>query len=290
MEGLKMYIHINENNLYYEVYGREDGEAIFFIHGGPGLGDCRADIKAFSQLGDQYKLVFVDMRGSGRSEANPPFTHEQWTADIDELRQQLNIDKIKIHGGSYGGFLSLEYVLRYPQNVTHVLLRDTASNNEHHHLSIKKALASHLPGITEQMLDRLFAGKVRSNEEFKRMFAAILPLYTVDYDEEQAHQRLDSIYYRYQTHNYAFHENMPKFNITHRLKEINVPVLVTVGRHDWVTPVVCSEEIASEIKQSTLSIFENSGHSPHVEENDKYLQLVREFLQGSTKQSESEAV
>jgi proline iminopeptidase len=278
-----MYIHINENNLYYEVHGKEDGEAIFFIHGGPGLGDCRADIKAFSRLGDQYKLVYLDMRGSGRSEANPPFTHEQWTADIDELRQQLNIDKIIIHGGSYGGFLSLEYVLRYPQNVTHVLLRDTASNNEHHHQSVKKALESDLPGVTEQMLCRLFAGKVRSNEEFKRMFTAILPLYTVDYNEVQANQQLDSIYYRYQTHNYAFHENMPKFNMTHRLKEINVPVLVTVGRQDWITPVVCSEEITREIKQSTLVIFEHSGHSPHLEENDRYLQLVRGFLQHPSK-------
>jgi proline iminopeptidase len=289
-EGLKVYIHINENTLYFEVYGKDDGEAILFIHGGPGLGDCRADVKAFSQLGDQYKLVFLDMRGSGRSEANPPFTHEQWTADIDGLRQQLNLDKIIIHGGSYGGFLSLEYVLRYPQNVTYVMLRDTSSNNNHHHLSITKALDSDLPGITKQMLERLFGGKVRSNEEFKKMFAAILPLYTVEYDVEQAHRQLDRIYYHYQTHNYAFHENMPKYNIAHRLKDIKVPVLVSVGRYDWVTPIVCSEEITTEIKQSTLHIFEKSGHSPHVEENDKYLQLVRDFLQKPSTQSESEAI
>jgi proline iminopeptidase len=160
-EGLKVYIHINDNTLYYEVYGKDDQEAILFIHGGPGLGDCRADIKAFSQLRDQYKLVFLDMRGSGRSEANPPFTHEQWTADIDGLRQQLKLNKVKIHGGSYGGFLSLEYVLRYPQNATHVMLRDTSSNHHHHQLSIKKALDSDRPGITKQMLERLFAGKVR---------------------------------------------------------------------------------------------------------------------------------
>ena len=58
---------------------------------------------------------------------------------------------------------------------------------------------------------------------------------------------------------------------------ITVPVLVTVGRHDWITPVVASEDIAREIPNSTLVIFENSGHSPHREENEKYLKLLRDF-------------
>ncbi len=84
-----LYISINENELYYEIHGNPEGKTIFFIHGAPGLSDCRADIKAFSSLGDQYQLVFLDMRGSGRSEGKPPFTHEQWTADIEELRKEL---------------------------------------------------------------------------------------------------------------------------------------------------------------------------------------------------------
>lgn len=273
-----MYIKINGNKLYYEIHGKENCETIFFIHGGPGVGDCRGDIRAFSSLEDQYKLVFIDMRGSGRSEANPPFTHKQWTADIDEFRKQLNIDKIKIFGGSYGGFLSLEYALRYPENLTHVMLRDTASNNNYNDTSIEKALKSNLPGISRNMLDRLFGGRVSSNDEFKEMFGAILPLYTVEYDEELAKTRLDSIHYHYETHNYAFHENMPKFNITEKLKEIKVPVLVTVGKHDWITPVEASEEIAAAVDKSIFVIFENSGHSPHLEENEKYVKLVREFL------------
>lgn len=83
-----MFITINDNQLYYEIHGNPDGETIFFIHGAPGLGDCRSDIRAFSPLGDQYRLIFMDMRGSGRSEGKPPFTHEQWTADIEALRKE----------------------------------------------------------------------------------------------------------------------------------------------------------------------------------------------------------
>lgn len=273
-----MYITINDNQLYYEVHGNEEGETIFFIHGAPGLSDCRGDIKSFFALGDQYRLVFLDMRGSGRSGNNPPFTHEQWTADIEELRKHLVGGPIIILGGSYGGFLTLEYVLRYPENITHVLLRDTSANDEFDHLSIDKALESNLPGITEDGINRLFKGEVGSNEELKEMFAAIQPLYTVKYDEQAVQQRLNSIYYRYETHNFAFKYNKPKFNLVPCLQNIKVPTLVTVGRYDWITPVESSELIAENIPNAQLVIFENSGHSPQQEENKKFIQLIREFL------------
>ncbi len=273
-----MYTTINGCRLYYEVHGNENGEPIFFIHGGPGMGDCRGDIRTFSPLGDVYQLIFMDMRGSGRSEDVPPYTHEQWIDDIEGLRKHLGLGKIKILGGSYGGFLTLEYVLKYQENVTHVLLRDTAASNDYNDLSMKKALNSQLPGINEDMLDRLFHGRVKSNEEFREMFAAIQPLYTVVVNEEENKKRLENMYFHYETHNYAFSVNKESYDVLDQLKNIEVPVLVTVGRHDWVTPVVCSEDIAREIEHSTLVIFENSGHSPHMEENEEYLKLVRDFL------------
>jgi len=273
-----LFTTINDNEIYYEIHGKPNGESIFFIHGAPGLGDCRGDIKAFSALGDKYRLIFMDMRGSGRSEGKPPFTHAQWTADIEEMRKLLVDGPIKILGGSYGGFLTLEYVLRYPENVTHVLLRDTGSNSEFDHLSVDRALESNLPGITEERIRRLFDGKVESDEELKEMFSAIQPLYTVKYDEEAVRNRIDSIFYRYETHNFAFRYNKPKFNLDKDLDKISVPTLVTVGRHDWITPVECSELIAKKIPNSKLVIFENSGHSPQLEENEDYLNLVRDYL------------
>lgn len=276
-----MYTTINDCKIYYEVHGKEDGKAIFFIHGAPGLGDCRADLHAFNLLGDTYKLVFLDMRGSGRSEDKPPYTHEQWTSDINELRNKLGIEKIMIHGGSYGGFLSLEYVLRYPEHVSHVLLRDTAANQDYHHVSTETALNANLPGVTKEVLDRLWSGYTHSNEDLKEIFGALLPLYTVEYDPEKINERIDSIFYHYETHNFAFRVNQPNYNIVDQLNTIKVPVLVSVGRHDWVTPVSCSEVLAKEIPNSQLVIYENSGHSPHAEENEKYLETVRHFIETS---------
>jgi proline-specific peptidase len=273
-----MKVKLNGCEIYYEVHGNPDGETIFFIHGGPGMSDCRGDIKSFSALGDVYQLVFMDNRGSGRSEEVPPYTHQQWVDDIDALRKHLRIDKINILGGSYGGYLTLEYVLRYQENVSRAILRDTAANDRYNHLSIQKALDSNLPGINEEMLDKLFEGKVSSNEEFREMINAILPLYTVKANEAKDKEKLDGIYFHYQTHNYAFSENKKTYDVSGRLGEIKVPVLITVGAHDWITPVECSKELAAGIPNNEFVIFENSGHSPQVEENGRYIELIRDFL------------
>jgi proline iminopeptidase len=58
-----------------------------------------------------------------------------------------------------------------------------------------------------------------------------------------------------------------------------VPTLVTVGRYDYVTPLHFSEEMDREIPDSQLVIFEHSGHSPQVEETDKFREVVQDFLQ-----------
>ncbi|TSB47716.1 alpha/beta fold hydrolase [Alkalicoccobacillus porphyridii] len=273
-----MDIIVNNNRLYYEEHGNRKGETIFFIHGAPGLGDCRGDIKAFSKLGDTHRLIFLDMRGSGRSEDKRPFTHEQWTADIEAVRLELIGKPIIILGGSYGGFLSLEYAIRYPNSVSKVVLRDTAATHEFDQDSVQQALDANLDDVTEDEIIRLFEGEVHSNEELKRVFTAIQPLYTVEFDKEAVQKKMDSIYYRYETHNDAFKYNKPSYHIVSQLENIKVPMLVTVGRHDWITPVVCSEQITEHVPNAILHIFENSGHSPHHEENEEYLKLVKTFL------------
>ena len=63
-----------------------------------------------------------------------------------------------------------------------------------------------------------------------------------------------------------------------QLPSVTAPTLVTVGRHDWVTPVSSSETIAGLMPNAELVVFENSGHSPQQEEAELWRATVREFL------------
>ena len=71
---------------------------------------------------------------------------------------------------------------------------------------------------------------------------------------------------------------MPRFDVRSRLKDILVPTLVIVGRHDLITPVSDSEEISNGIPNSQLAIFENSGHHPGNDEKAAFQKRVAEFL------------
>ncbi|MFH1477329.1 MAG: hypothetical protein ABIH24_07560 [Verrucomicrobiota bacterium] len=71
--------------------------------------------------------------------------------------------------------------------------------------------------------------------------------------------------------------NLKDWDIVARLPEIKIPTLVTSGRHDEATPLI-AETVHRGIRDSEWTIFENSAHMAHIEEGDRYLTVLDEFL------------
>ena len=273
-----MILEINGARLFVDVQGA--GPAIIAHHGAPGMGSHGTPKKALAPLADSYTVITFDARGSGQSEAAPPYTHEQWVADLDGVREHFGLERFILTGGSYGGFIALEYVLAHPDRVTHLILRDTAAANDHQEAAKRNALAraTELPAITPELLDRMFAGEMHDDEDFRRTFGVIAPLYNVTYDPQGTSARVAEGVFRAETHNYAFKNNLATYDLRSRLHEVQIPTLVTVGRHDWITPVSASEVIAEGITNAELVVFEHSGHSPQIEENEEWIATIRNFL------------
>ena len=85
----------------------------------------------FRQLSDRFTLVFYDHRCNGRSVGVPvsSMTWENLTADADALRERLGFDKWAVLGHSFGGKVALEYALRYPDSLSHLILLDTGGDS-----------------------------------------------------------------------------------------------------------------------------------------------------------------
>ncbi|HLT61675.1 MAG TPA: alpha/beta hydrolase [Microlunatus sp.] len=277
-EGEAEMIKINGNRLAVEVLGPEDAPVIITHHGAPGLGS-RAEPKAsFGRLADSYRVLVFDARGSGVSEGKGPFSHEQWAADIEGLREWIGAERICMAGGSYGGFMAMEYAIRYPDRVAALVLRDTAPDNSHSELARRNALASDRVTIDMEKFDRIDEGRVRDDDDLRDCWREILPLYDFEYDPAAVERKVAATPYRYEAHNYAFSKNLPNYDLKPQLPGITAPTLITVGRTDWITPVSCSETIAELIPDSRLVVFERSGHSPQIEEAEAWTATVREFL------------
>jgi proline iminopeptidase len=274
-----MFVEINGNRLNVEVLGDAPGKPTMIVHhGAPGLGSLAEPRASFGPFADEYRVVVFDARGSGQSEGKPPFTHEQWVADVDGLREWIGADKIIMAGGSYGGFIAMEYAIAHPERVSALVLRDTAADSANQELAVRNALASARVTVDRAKLDRIMSGTVRDNDDLRDCWAEILPLYDHDLDWDRIRERVEATTYRYETHNFAFAVNQPRYDIKPLLPKITCPTLVTVGRHDWITPVSCSETIASLIPNARLVVFEKSGHSPQLEEPEEFQRVVREFL------------
>ena len=271
-------VEINGNLLAVEVLGSPDAPVIITHHGAPGLGSRAEPRASFGRLADEYRVLAFDARGSGQSEGKGEFSHEQWAADIDGLREWIGAETIVIAGGSYGGFMAMEYATRYPDRVAAVVLRDTSADNSNGHLARENALASDRVKIDMEKFDRIDVGQVRDNDDLRDCWREILPLYDFVYDPESVERKVAATPYRYEAHNYAFSVNLPQYDLKPLLPSISVPMLITVGRTDWITPVTCSETIARLVPNSTMVVFEKSGHSPQIEEAEAWTQTVRDFL------------
>lgn len=277
-----MFVEVEDGTrLFVDAQG--DGPPFVALHGAPGMANHVSPKKSYAPLAGEYRVVTYDARGSGRSDGKAPYDHERWVADLEALREHFGFERMVLEGGSYGGFMALEYVLRHPGRVTKLVLRDTAASGRFQEAAKENALArsGEFPDITEELLDRMFDGRLRDDRDFEECFRAVAPLYDAQYDEAKTEEWVRGMVFRAATHNAAFAENLPRYDLRGRLGEIGVPTLVMVGRHDWITPVAASEELASGIPDAKLVVFENSGHSPQIEENEKFIETVRAFLGGT---------
>ncbi|CAN6337097.1 unnamed protein product [Urochloa humidicola] len=112
------------HTLYYEQSGNPQGHPVVFLHGGPGAGTSPANRRFFDP--EFYRIVLFDQRGSGRS--TPHACLEQNTtwdlvADIEKLREHLDIPEWQLFGGSWGTTLALAYSQKHPDKVTGMVLR-----------------------------------------------------------------------------------------------------------------------------------------------------------------------
>jgi len=116
------------NRIYWEARGNPDGRPALIVHGGPGSGRPRGSHKGFDP--DVFRIVSFDQRGCGDSEphASDPATEmaynttEHLIADMEALRQHLNIDRWLLFGGSWASTLILAYAQRHPERVAGIVL------------------------------------------------------------------------------------------------------------------------------------------------------------------------
>ncbi|MFZ6180603.1 prolyl aminopeptidase [Nannocystis pusilla] len=112
------------HRVYFEESGNPDGKPAVFLHGGPGGGTVPDQRRFFDP--ERYRIVLFDQRGCGKSTPHAELQdNTTWdlVADIERVREHLNIQRWLVFGGSWGSTLALAYAQKHPRKVTEMVLR-----------------------------------------------------------------------------------------------------------------------------------------------------------------------
>lgn len=264
---------VNGARLFYTAIG--SGDPCLTMHGGLGLDHTHLH-PWLDPLGDQMRLIYYDHRGNGRSERTAPetLTFEQFSADAETLRQELGLGKVVLLGHSYGGFIALDYALRYPESISRLILISTAPAVDYWP-EIRENMRRR--GATAEMIEAFESGSWEDDAELEAHVALVGHLNFAPANERLAKEILRDTVYSAYARSAAF-ELLQTYDVEPRLAEISVPTLVVVGRQDAFTPISQAERLHRAISGSELVVIEDAGHFNYAEQPKAFFAAVRSWL------------
>jgi proline iminopeptidase len=278
------YVPVPGGRVWYRIVGSGDAIPLLTLHGGPGA--PHDYLEPLEGLADERPVIFYDQLGCGKSDQpnDPALWHaERFVEELGQIRQALGLERVHILGQSWGTMLATDYALTQPAGLVSLILASPC-------LSIPRfiedaaALRAALPRGVQEVLERHEAAGTTDSKEYEaatmefyrrhvcrldpwpdplvRTFATLaLPVYTTMWGPSECYAT----------------GNLKDYDRTGRLHEITVPTLFTCGRYDESTPGATAW-YQSLLPGSEIVVFEHSAHVAHLEETERYLQVVRDFL------------
>jgi proline iminopeptidase len=261
-------------------------ETVLCLNGGPGL-PCDYLRDAHSCLIDQgYRVVAFDQLGTGASDrpTDPAlWTITRYVAEVETVRQALGLGRVHLLGHSWGGWLSVEYALTHPEALKTVILEDTAADIPHLIGELERLRAA-LGPETVAMMQRHEAEGTLDHPVYQAAITILNHRHVCRLDHWPApvKRSLDDWnmgpYGTIQGPNeFLYTGNLKDWNRLPDMHRITVPVLITCGQHDELTPA-CALRMKLALPDARLHVFPNSSHMPFYEEPHAYYPVLLDFL------------
>ena len=291
------------HTMFYAQFGNPQGKPAVYLHGGPGGGSSASYSRFFDP--ETYRIILYDQRGCGKSTPHASLdanTTPHLVADLELLREHLNIDRWLVAGGSWGSTLALVYAQKYPERVKALVLRGIFSLRRCELLWFYQEGASWLfPDCWEEfiapipelerfdLMGAYYRRLTGSDQEIRlacakawsRWEGATLSLYPNPARVEGfGSDNYALAFARIECH-YFINGGFLQYDgqiIAEAGKLEGIPGTIVQGRYDVVTPVKSAWELHKAWPDSELKIIADAGHaagepgitSALVEATDKY--------------------
>ncbi len=280
----------------YETWYRVTGDLgagktpVVVVHGGPG---CTHDyVDAFKLLASTGRAVIhYDQIGNGRSTHLRDKGANFWTVDLfkrelDNLIGHLGIrDGYHVIGQSWGGMLGAEFAVTRPPGLKGLVLANSPASMKLWIEAVDELRLALPPEVQATLLRHEEAGTTGGPEYeaavlqfYQRHVCRVIPM-PDEVSRTLAAIAQDPTVYHTMNGPSEFHVigSLKDWSIVGRLGAIGVPTLLISGRYDEATPSTV-QPFADEIPDVRWVVFEHSSHVPHVEETERCMQVVGDFL------------
>jgi L-proline amide hydrolase len=284
-------IPFQEHQTWYQITGDlASGQIpLVILHGGPG---CTHDylLRLTALADDGRAVVHYDQLGNGRSthlrDAPPDFwTVELFLAELDNLLRALGIaDRYAVLGHSWGGMLAAEHAVRRPAGLRGLVIADSPAS-----MSLWSAAAdrlrAELPSDVEATLRRHETAGTTDSDEYEQAVRVFYDRHVlrVPWPPEvlamfEALQADPTVYHTMNGPS-EFHVigSLRDWSIVDRLNAITAPTLLVNGRYDEAAKETV-QPFYEGIPDVRWEVFEQSSHMPHVEETERFNEVVGTFL------------
>jgi proline iminopeptidase len=300
-----LYPEINPNRIFYletgsahsvyvEESGNPEGIPVIFLHGGPCSG-TKPDHRRFFDP-ERYRIVLFDQRGCGQSK---PFgeiannTTQDLIDDMERIREQLNIGRWLVFGGSWGAALGLLYAQQHSGRVLGMILRGVFLARQMDMDWFLKNGAARIYPEQWQCLYESIPSRDRVNllqglchaisgedEIARRRVArewsawggqvALGNAFQVDENSHVSEQmvRQAAMELHYAEHGYFLEENQI---LDHCNKLQGIPVVIIHGRNDLVCPIEAAFSLHHALPEAEMIVLPNAGH---IAQNDDMIDAL----------------
>jgi L-proline amide hydrolase len=279
------YVDFRGYGTWYRLTGDRGSGAVplLALHGGPG--STHHYFAPLERLADERPVVLYDQIGCGGSDRPQDI---EWTAgvfraEIDAIREQLDLDCIHLLGTSWGGMLALEHVLSGAKGIVALVLSSTLASIDEW-ATEQWRLRGELPSQVIKVLDRHERARTYDDPEYERAMEVYFdrPFYRgpkprAELERMRAERAVD-VYRAMQGPNeWTVTGALRGWDVRNRLQEIDVPTLVIRGRYDMCTDPIAAT-LVDGIRGAREVVLERSSHTPVLEETRRYLEVVGGFL------------
>ncbi|SFC02966.1 proline iminopeptidase [Bacillus sp. OV322] len=263
----------------FEFFTQGSGEALCITH----------LYSEFNELGNyfadsfvkHFKVYLINLKEAGNSNKvsyDDELSMSESVKDLEAIREALNYKQWSFAGHSTGGMLGLVYAVMCQNSLEKLLIGGAASSKQY--MEHEGSMYCPKCPLNKQLKEIFSILKSSTSTKEERREASrewtSMSLHSPERWDEYFSKPSSGKVVQKRLDYYSF-KDLPNFDIQSKLTNVTIPTIVFCGKYDAQCPLVFSEEINEGLRNSRLYIFEESNHSPFLEQKNKFDEMVSFF-------------